>query len=64
MIQLVSQILQVSNENEHTIGVSIDLNKAFDTVDHIILPRKIELYGIKNNNLSGFKVTCQIGYSL
>ena len=34
MIQLVEQIYENSEENKHTLGVFIDLAKAFDTVDH------------------------------
>ena len=34
IIQLVEQIYENFEENKHTIGVFIDLAKAFDTVDH------------------------------
>ena len=51
MIQLLSQILQAFNENEHKLRIFIDLRQAFDTVDHHLLLQKLELYGIKNNNL-------------
>ena len=43
VIQLMSQILQAFNENDHTIGIFIDLTKAFDTVDHHLLLQKLEL---------------------
>ena len=55
MIQLTSQILQAFNENDHTIGIFIDLSKPFDTVDHHLLLQKLELYGFKNNNLKLFQ---------
>ena len=35
--------------------VSIDLKKAFDTVDHEILCRKLDLYGVHQRELSWFK---------
>ena len=55
MIQLIIQILQAFNQNEHTIAVFIDLSKAFDIVDHHLLLQKLELYEIKNNNLKWFQ---------
>ena len=35
--------------------VYIDLNKAFDTVDHNILCKKLELYGVQQRELAWFK---------
>ena len=37
------------------IGVFIDLKKAFDTVDHKILLKKIYYYGIRGNALKWFQ---------
>ena len=52
VIQLISHILQAFNENYHTVGIFIDLSKA---EDHHLLLQKLELYGIKNNNLKWFQ---------
>ena len=37
-----------------TLGVSIDLSKAFDTVNQKILLKKLSHYGIKNKSLDWF----------
>ena len=33
-IQLISQMLHAFDDNKHTIGIFIDLSKAFETIDH------------------------------
>ena len=55
IIHLVDEILQAFNENKYTLGVFIDLSKAFDTVDHQILLSKLENYGIEKQNLKWFQ---------
>ena len=47
VIQLISQILNAFNENKYTLGIAIDLSEAFDTVNHDILLKKLDMYGIK-----------------
>ena len=54
ILQLTTQILQSFDEDKFTIGVFIDLSKAFDTVDHSILLKKLSYYGVRNNNLKWF----------
>ena len=53
--QLVDQIYVAFEKNEYTLGVFIDLSNAFDTVDHSILLRKIELYGVTGRNYAWSK---------
>ena len=55
VVQMVDQILESFEYNKYTLGVFIDLSKAFDTVDHSILLKKLELYGVTDRNHSWFK---------
>ena len=51
----VDELCKSFNNNKFSLGVFIDLSKAFDTVDHEILFTKLKHYGIKGNNLKWFK---------
>ena len=55
LLQLVDQIYGSFEQNEYTIGVFIDLSKAFDTVDHNTLLKKLEIYGISGTHLQWFR---------
>ena len=55
IMQLSDQLYDSFNENKFTIGVFIDLSKAFDTVDHEILLKKLYHYGIRGKNLQWFR---------
>ena len=50
VVQLVDQIIESFENNKYTLGVFIDLSKVFDTVDHSILLKKLELYDITDRN--------------
>ena len=44
---MVLGIRNAIDENKFAVGVFIDLQKAFDTVDHTILVKKLDHYGIR-----------------
>ena len=53
--ELVSHVIKAMNRRENTISVFLHLSKAFDTVNHNILLRKPEFYGIRGIALEWFK---------
>ena len=55
ILHSVEQINKSFEKNELTLGMFLDLSKAFDTVVHQILLKKLEYYGIAENNLRWFE---------
>ena len=53
LIQITEKIKETIDDKRYGCGIFIDLRKAFDTVNHDILLRKLEHYGIrgKSSNL-------------
>ena len=49
IITLVEKVSKALDTGKIVVGVFLDLKKAFDTVDHTILSRKLQLYGIRGN---------------
>ena len=54
IVHLVDQIYESIENDNYTLGVFIDLSKAFDTADHSILLKKLETYGVNTTNLAWF----------
>ena len=46
-MELIEEITNATDNKKHAIGVFIDLKKAFDTVDHGILIKKLKHYGVR-----------------
>ena len=47
ILELVEEITNSLDNNTYFIGVFIDLKKAFDTVDHYVLTKKYNFYGVR-----------------
>ena len=52
MIKFVDFIYDSLDNNNHAIAIFVDYQKAFDVVNHDILFRKLEAYGIRANALN------------
>ena len=51
ILQLLNQTTEAFSQGKYTLGIFIDLSKAFDTVNHKILLEKLKAYGIQFVNL-------------
>ena len=52
---LIEKITSTMDKKEHVIGLFLDFAKAFDTVNHDILLRKLDHYGIRGIALQWFQ---------
>ena len=55
LIHLVNSFASAVDRNEFTVGVFLNLSKAFDTLDHRILLAKLEHYGFRGLALEWIK---------
>ena len=44
--ELVGQVIKAQEMGKHTAALFLDLSKAFDTLEHMVLLKKLEIYGI------------------
>ena len=54
LLELYDRLSEAIDNKEFAIGLFIDLQKAFDTLDHGILLRKLSFYGIRGTPLLWF----------
>ena len=55
LVELIDKISSSIEKNEYTIGIFIDLAKAFDTGNHDILLNKLYHYGVRSIPYEWFK---------
>ena len=55
LITLVNKNTQSLDSGDMVIGIFLDLKKAFDTVNHKILVKKLYSYGIRGQLINWFK---------
>ena len=51
-MKLPSQMYESFEINQYTLGGFIDLSKAFDTVNHSLLIKKLHMFGIRGINFA------------
>ena len=47
LLNIMDEISVEMDNRIYSIGIFLDLSKAFDTIDHNILLKKLEIYGIR-----------------
>ena len=55
LINITERIRQSLDNGEYSCGILIDFKKAFDTVDHLILLKKLDHYGIRGTPNNWFR---------
>ena len=53
--EFISEVVKNSQAGKTTAGLFLDLSKAFDPLEHSVIIKKLERYGIRGNALDWFK---------
>ena len=53
--ELLSTIIKGKEQGLYTVSLFLDLSKAFDSLEHEMMLRKLEAYGIRGNMLQWFR---------
>ena len=55
LVDLIEEISTSLDQGNYAVSIFLDLSKAFDTVNHLILLSKLLFYGIQNPYINWFK---------
>jgi len=55
LMEMYDKISLAMDNHEYSVGIFIDLSKAFDTINHSILIEKLNYYGIRGIVLDWFR---------
>ena len=55
ILTFIHKVASALDNHLHTIGIFLDLSKAFDTINHDILLQKLFYYGVRGNALEWFR---------
>ena len=54
LLNIIDQTSAQMDEKKYSIGIFLDLSKAFDTINHSILLKKLDIYGVRGVALDWF----------
>ena len=55
LMTVMNRLITSLENDEYVFGIYLDFSKAFDTVDHVIVLKKLAHYGIRVTSLKWFE---------
>ena len=55
LMELCGKVIKAKDQGQHSTALFLDLLKAFDTLNHMVLLKKLEQYGIRGQCLDWFE---------